>query len=57
MSPCKLKTWSKTLLKKTKSEAPQAEMPQTPQTQEFEAQESLINVIPDERAQVLGALR
>ena len=32
-----------------KSEAPQAEMHQTPQTQEFELPESLINVIPDDR--------
>ena len=31
-----------------KSEAPQAEMPQTPQTQEFEVPESLNNVIPDD---------
>ena len=32
-----------------KSEAPQADMPQTPQTQEFEVPESLIYVIPDDR--------
>ena len=32
-----------------KSEAPQAEMPQTPQTQEFEVPESLVNVIPDDK--------
>ena len=32
-----------------KSEAPQAEIPQTPQTQKFEVPESLINVIPDDR--------
>ena len=32
-----------------KAEAPQAEMPQTPQTQEFEVPESLVNVIPDDK--------
>ena len=32
-----------------KTKAPQAEMPQTPQTQEFEVPESLDNVIPDDK--------
>ena len=32
-----------------KAEAPQAEMPQPPQTQEFEVPESLVNVIPDDK--------
>ena len=49
MSPCNLKTESKTLLKKTGLKPPQAEMPQTTQTQDFELPESLLNVIPDDK--------
>ena len=32
-----------------KDEAPQAEMPQTPQTQDFEVPESPVHVIPDDK--------